>query len=74
MAYGDTFIIRAYDFGQRVIMNSFVGYGALTLAIIWIAALISSIGNISTFGFWFTPLLLTIFVLVLGVVYLRVNK
>ena len=55
-------------------MNNFMVYGVLTLAIIWIAALISSIGNISTFGFWFTPLLLTIFVLVLGLVYLRVSK
>ena len=55
-------------------MNSFVGYGILTLAIIWIAALVPSIGEITTFGVWFPPLLLTLFVLVLGVVFLRVSK
>ena len=55
-------------------MNSFVGYGALTLAIIWIAALVPSTGSISSFGVWFPPLLLTLFVLVLGGVFLRFNK
>ena len=55
-------------------MNSFTGYGVLTLAIIWIAALVPSIGEITAFGVWFPPLLLTLFVLVLGVVFLRVSK
>ena len=55
-------------------MNGFIGYGVLTLAIIWIAALIPSIGNLSTFGVWLPPLLLTLFVVVLGVVFLRVSK
>ena len=33
-------------------MSSIIGYGILTLAIIWIAALVPSIGNIFTFEVW----------------------
>ena len=55
-------------------MNSFIGYGVLTLAIIWIAALVPSMGEISSVGVWFPPLLLTLFVLALGVMFLRDSK
>ena len=55
-------------------MNSFIGYGILTLAIIWIAALVPSIGNIFTFEVWVPPILLTLFVLALGVVFLKGSK
>ena len=55
-------------------MSSIIGYGILTLAIIWIAALVPSIGNIFTFEVWIPPILLTVFVLALGVVFLRGNK
>lgn len=55
-------------------MNSFIGYGVLTLAIIWIAALVPSMGNIFAVEVWVPPILLTLFVLALGVVFLRGNK
>ena len=52
---------------------SLIGYGALTLMIIWAAAVISIIENKSSFGFWLSPLLITIFLLIVGIVFLRAN-
>ena len=51
-----------------------IGYGLLTLAIFWSAALVPSIGGAVTPGFWIAPSLLTLFVLIIGVVLLRPDK
>ena len=53
---------------------SLIGYGVLTLAMIWAAAVISIIEDKSSFGFWLSPLLVTIFLLVVGIVFLKVSS
>lgn len=62
---------RNGDSGRR---NTVIGYGLLTLAVIWSAALVPSIGEISDFGVWLPPLLLTLFVLAIGLVLWRAGK
>ena len=52
---------------------SLVVYGVLTLVIIWTAALSPNLGNISL-GLMLLPLLVSLFLLVLGVVFLRSRK
>lgn len=53
---------------------SLIGYFILTLVIIWSAALVPGMGELSSIGVWFPPLLLTLFYLVLAVVILRSGK
>ena len=52
---------------------SLVVYGVLTLVIIWTAALSPNLGNISL-GLMLLPLLVSLFLLVLGVVFLRSSE
>lgn len=51
-----------------------IGYGLLTLAIIWAAALVPNLVEVATPGFWIAPSVLTLFVLIVGVVLLRPDK
>ena len=53
-----------------------IGYGLLTLALIWAAALVPSIadGEIGNPGVWIGPSVLTLFVLIIGVVLLKPDK
>ena len=51
-----------------------IGYGLLTLAIFWTAALVPNIAGVATPGFWIAPSVLTLFVLVIGLVLLRAGK
>ena len=50
-----------------------IGYGLLTLAIIWSATLLSSRG-ITAFEVWFPAFLLTLFVLVISLMLLMPDK
>ncbi len=50
-----------------------IGYGLLTLAVIWSATLLSGRG-ITAFEVLFPAFLLTLFVLVIGLVLLRTGK
>ena len=51
-----------------------IGYGLLTLAIIWTAALVPSIEGVTTPGFWILPSILTLLVLIIGLVLLKPDK
>ena len=51
-----------------------VGYGLLTLVLIWTAALVPNIVEGATPGFWILPSVLTLFVLIIGWVLLKPDK
>ncbi len=51
-----------------------IGYGLLTLVIIWTVALVPILVEGATPGFWIGPSVLTLFVLIIGWVLLRPDK
>lgn len=51
--------------------NLVIGYGALTLAVIWSAALLPGTGEFIASGAFLGPLLLTLFILAIGLILMK---